>query len=71
MPQRDWFSSAFGAAIDDIRKRVVEEPWLGRAVTPKHGDHSVSDALGWTREGQDSPVSSQGQAQDQGHDFDR
>ena len=46
----DWFAAAFGAALDDIRKRTVEEPWFGRAVTPPlRPDHTVSDALGWTQ----------------------
>ena len=33
MATRDWFAEAFGRAIADIRQKVVEEPWFGRAVT--------------------------------------
>jgi hypothetical protein len=66
----DWFAKAFGAAIDDVRKRVVEEPWFGRAVTPPlRPDRTASDELGWTKGGEINPH--QPQTPDQGHDFER
>ena len=70
----DWFARAFGAAVDDVRKRVVEEPWFGRAVTqPLRPDHTVSDALGWTQAGDIArhPAGSSEQGHDQSHDFER
>ena len=78
----DWFARAFGAAVDDVRKRVVEEPWFGRAVTPPlRPDHTVSDALGWTRASDTArhPTAApeqghgqgHGQSHDQNHDFER
>jgi hypothetical protein len=30
----EWFAQAFGAAMEDIRQKVVEEPTYGRTVTP-------------------------------------
>lgn len=64
----DWFSRTFGAAIDDVRKKLIEEPWFGRAVTPPHRNHSsLSQEMGW-----DQPPSEVAPpAQDHGHDFDR
>lgn len=49
------FFRAFGAAIADIRQRVVEEPYFGKAVTPRAtsitigspGEKSPGEALGW------------------------
>lgn len=43
-----------GAAFarDDIRQKLVEEPWFGRAVTPQHQiSHGVdySQELGWSK----------------------
>ena len=48
---RDWFADAFGAAVDDIRKRLVEEPWFGRDVTPPHEPaEKKSHDLGWVKD---------------------
>jgi hypothetical protein len=74
---RDWFANAFGAAIDDIRKRVIEEPWFGRAVTPLYRpEHSMSDTLGWTqgnerRYSQSLDPAAGHDGSDHAHDFDR
>lgn len=64
----DWFSRAFGAAVDDMRKKLIEEPWFGRAVTSPHRNHhSIAQEMGW-----DQPPSDVKPAtQDHGHDFDR
>ena len=67
---RDWFAQAFGAAVDDIRKRVVEEPWFGRAVTPPYRpDRTMADELGWTKEGQSPETPAP--AHDNEHGIDR
>lgn len=49
-----WFTRAFGAAIADIRQRVIEEPYFGKAVTPRatsitigSGEKSPAQGLGW------------------------
>lgn len=31
----DWFTRSFGAALTDIRQRVLEEPYFGKVVTPR------------------------------------
>lgn len=31
----DWLARGFGSAIHDIRQQVIENPWFGRAVTPR------------------------------------
>lgn len=33
----DQMLRAMGGAIDDIREKVVEEPWFGRATSHEHG----------------------------------
>jgi hypothetical protein len=50
MSDRDWFVKAFGAAVDDIRKRLVEEPWFGREVTPPLQEKPMAHTLGWEQE---------------------
>ena len=67
-----WLSAAFGAAVDDVRRRVVEEPWFGRPVTGR-SDHSspaasLAEQFGWDRAGDQSPARP---VHDQGHDLDR
>lgn len=49
MPAADWFAKAFGELIADIRRKVVEEPWFGRTVTPAHQPPapSLAEGLGW------------------------
>lgn len=49
------FERAFGAAVADIRHKLVEEATYGRAVTPRAqtisinapGEKSPGEALGW------------------------
>lgn len=51
------FERAFGAALADIRQKLVEEPMYGRAVTPRAqtislntpGGKSPGEALGWSQ----------------------
>lgn len=38
-------------AMTDIRQKLVEEPWFGRAVTGEP-EPSMSEKLGWTEPGQ-------------------
>ena len=77
MNGRDWFAKAFGAAVDDIRKHVIEEPWFGRAVTPPHRpERSMAETLGWTNGNDTRSAQSPDQAQgynepDHAHDFER
>lgn len=40
-------SDFFGELIADIRQKVVEEPWFGRAVTPQEVNDHSGDDLGW------------------------
>jgi hypothetical protein len=35
---RNWFAEAFGAAVADIRRELVEVGWFGRAETPNRSD---------------------------------
>lgn len=53
MSNADWFARAFGAAITDIRQKLVEEPWFGRPVTPPvHAvQPSLAEAMGWATSG--------------------
>lgn len=32
---RDWFADAFGAAIADIRSKLIDEAWFGRSAESK------------------------------------
>ena len=67
----DWFTRAFGSAVDDIRKRVIEEPWFERAVTPPYRpDKSAADDLGWTK-GKAREPHAPDDARDQSHDLER
>lgn len=51
----DWFTRAFGAAVEDIRHKL-EETWYGREVTPRSfGENSreadertMAERAGWT-----------------------
>jgi hypothetical protein len=51
-----WFQRGFGAALADIRQRIVEEPWFGKPVTPRSqtisihspSEKSPGDGLGWS-----------------------
>jgi hypothetical protein len=38
-----------GKIIEDIRHKVVEQPWFGQIVTPSHGGHELTmpESLGW------------------------
>lgn len=54
----DKFARAFGDAISDIRTKVLEEGWFGKAVTGRRqtitmgspGDEkSLAEQLGWFR----------------------
>jgi hypothetical protein len=45
----DSIVAGIAAAVEDIRHKVVEEPWFGRAVTPPtFPGHSSPDPLGRT-----------------------
>jgi hypothetical protein len=63
---RDKFSEGFAAIVNDIRQRVLEEGWFGKAVTPRRqtisigspGEESPGEKLGWFRRdaGERSPA---------------
>lgn len=78
MANRDWFTNAFGATVEDIRHKFVEEGWFGRTVTPRSPRHptaqpseqrTLAEQFGWgnshDRETTHAP------AQDHSHDLDR
>ena len=52
---RDWFTNAFGVAVADVRRELVERGWFDRSVTPRpfdrqphhDQDRSVGERLGW------------------------
>lgn len=50
---RDWFTQAFGAAVADIRREVVEIGWFSRAEKPQSPSqfygHDKDDAAERTR----------------------
>lgn len=50
MKPLDWFVAAFGAAVADVREKLVEEPWFGRAVDAPTPTPSLAEALGWTEQ---------------------
>jgi hypothetical protein len=68
----DWFTRAFGGAVDDIRARVTEEPWFERAIAPPYRpDKSAADDLGWTKKGEGHEPAAPDNARDHPHDFER
>lgn len=53
---RDRFTDGFAAAVADIRHKLLEEGWFGKAVTPRRqsisigmpgDDKSPGEQLGW------------------------
>lgn len=46
----DWFLEGFGAAVRDVRQKVVEEPWYGKSLGCDHHPLSMAEALGWAKE---------------------
>lgn len=52
---RDRFANGFAAAVADIRQKLLEEGWFGKAVTPRSqtitvnspGEQSPGERLGW------------------------
>jgi hypothetical protein len=52
--RRDWFTEAFGAAVADIRREIVEIGWFGRAEKPQSPSqfygHDKDDAAERTRQ---------------------
>lgn len=61
MPKAEWETLAkegFAAFFDDVRHKLVEEAWFGRATTGDnaHGP-SLSEGLGWALKGKEAPAS--------------
>lgn len=54
---RDTFVKGFAAAVEDIRRTVLETGWFGHPVTPRShtsaigspGEQSPGEQLGWWR----------------------
>jgi hypothetical protein len=61
---RDWFAEAFGAAVADIRREIVEVGWFGRAERP----HSPSQFYGHDK---DDTAERTRDAPEQEHGIDR
>lgn len=61
-------SDFFGELIADIRQKVVEEPWFGRAVTPQEVNDRSGDNLGWAawRDADPAPHDAVEPSRDQG-----
>lgn len=64
---RGSFSSGFAGAVADIRQKLLEEGWFGKAVTPRAQtitigspgeDKSPGEQLGWWRRDERSAHSS-------------
>lgn len=61
--RQDNLADGFGAAVADIRQKLIEEGWFGKAVTPRRqnisfgmpeADKASGDPLGrWQRAEQD------------------
>jgi hypothetical protein len=58
---RDRFTDGFGAAVADIRQKLLEEGWFGKAVTPRRQnitigspgeEKSPGEQLGWWQRGE-------------------
>ena len=63
----------FGELITDLRHKLVEEPWFGRAVTPPHKpatDEPTAD-LGWVAWRDAEPSAPEQGGLDHGHGIDR
>jgi len=51
----NWFDRAFGAAVADVRQKLVEEAWFGRVAAPRPenfgriaaDDRPPGERLGW------------------------
>lgn len=61
---RDWFAEAFGAAVADIRREIVEIGWFERAEKPQ----SPSQFYGHD---EDDPAERAPNAPEQEHGIDR
>lgn len=56
----DAFLKGFAAAVADVRHKVLEEGWYGKAVTPRAttihlnspGEQSFGERLGWSLPGE-------------------
>lgn len=69
----DEFTKGFGDAIADIREKVVEEPWFGRAVTERE---VTQDAPQWPQAQEKEPIEThesinQDREREQQQDIDR
>lgn len=70
MPKRDIFAECFGDVVRDVREKLVEEPWFGRAMDdpkpPEPG--SLAEMFGWERRG--AEVGDPGREHGYGHEHD-
>lgn len=79
MAKHDWFTEFFGATVKDIREKVVEEPWFGRALSNENDrkpaydgsrDASLNEMLGWGLTDKDREKAAEPE-QDKDHGIDR
>lgn len=63
----------FGEMIADIRHKLVEEPWFGRAVTaePEPAQDKPSSDLGWVAWRDSEPSAPEQGELNHGHEIDR
>lgn len=81
MANRDWFSNAFGATVEDIRHKLVEEGWFGRTVTPRtmrRGQEpeaertTFAELFGWGKPDERAETNRTApNSPEHGHEFDR
>ncbi len=62
---RDWFTASFGAAVEDIRAKLIDEGWFGRRTA----ERAARDDLGWSIDHPRDSVAAHQPNHD--HDFDR
>lgn len=43
MNKADWFASAFGSAVEDIRARMIDEAWFGRRAGASAQHHHTHE----------------------------
>lgn len=43
MSRSDWFARSFGAAVEDVRARMIDEAWFGRRAGASAQHHHTHD----------------------------
>jgi hypothetical protein len=66
---RDWFASAFGAAVEDIRAKLIDESFHGRRAGSVHHSHSHEHHQAQHRDAAERDI--HGNEHGHGHGFER